>query len=152
VSFDLKTEASSPTARFVNLDAVLALIVGIGAVLYPIGFIQAVARVGLGATNDFSTAWFVASLMSPGQVAAQGVQALAEMWTFLIFVPVFLVLMTRWRLNEDWTFRHYVSSYASGWRIPFLVALTAVLAIGAGRFPSHAKMWVRTKPLFFDAA
>jgi hypothetical protein len=132
MSIDLKTDAIQPTGRFASLDAVLALIVGVGAVLYPIGFIQVVARVGLGATNDFSTAWLVASLMPPVQVAGQGVEALAGMWTFLIFLPVFLVLLRRWPLNETWSFHHYASAYMAGWRLPILVALTAVLAIVTG--------------------
>jgi hypothetical protein len=127
------SEAGSLTPRFANLDAVLALIVGVGAVLYPIGFIQLVARVDLGATNDFSTAWLVASLMSPVQVAGQGVRALAGMWWFVILIAVFMLYLYRWPLKETKSFREYWDTYLfAGWRLPIVAAITLVPAAAIG--------------------
>src|SRR5205809_651746 len=113
-------EARNLTSRFASLEGVLAVIIGIGAVIYPIGFIQVVARVGLGATNDYSTAWLVASLMPPVQVVGQGVRALAGMWWFVIFLAVFLIYLNRRPLKETRSFRQYLDAYVfAGWRLPF---------------------------------
>jgi hypothetical protein len=129
MSIDLRTEASSPTARFASLDAVLALIVGVGAVLYPIGFIQLVARVCFGATNDFSTAWLVASLMPPVQVAGQGVRALAGMWWFLIFLSVLLLYLYRWPLDETRSLREYLSAALSTWPVVIIVVVGTAASV-----------------------
>jgi hypothetical protein len=130
-------ETNSPVARFANLDGVLALIVGVGAVLYPIGFIQVVARVGLGATNDFSTAWLVASLMPPVQVAGQGVRALAGMWWFVVFVSVFLLVLYRWPLDETRTLREYVSSALSSRRVVIIVVVSTAVGAASSALFQH---------------
>jgi hypothetical protein len=93
--------ASPQTAPLVTLEVVAAVIVGLGAIVYPIGFIQLVARVGFGSTNDFSTAWLVASLIPPVQVAGQGVKALVGGWPGLVIVPLAWIMTSRQRQAQS---------------------------------------------------
>src|SRR5438046_2829957 len=108
--------ARSYIARFASLEGVLAVIVGVGAIVYPIGFVQLVGRVGFGATNDFSTAWLVAGLMPPVQVAGEGIGALAGMWFFFLILPIYL-LLEHIPPVETRSLRQYWAAVFSRWRV-----------------------------------
>jgi hypothetical protein len=119
------SESRPQTVSLASLEVVAALVVGLGAIVYPIGFIQLVARVGFGTTNDFSTAWLVASLIPPVQVAGQGVKALAELWVGLFIVPVAWLMSSR--LRQAQSFKQAVLTEEAPW---MLISIGVFLAAG----------------------
>jgi hypothetical protein len=123
----LSSDTRLATARFSVLETVVTVIVAAGAVVYPIGFGQLVARVDLGSTNDFSTAWLVASLMPPVQVAGQGVLALAQSWPLLFFMVLAGLLASRGGGSETRSLLEFIRS--KPWT--FYVLILGLYAIGA---------------------
>src|SRR6266550_3314423 len=135
-------DARSYIDRFSSLEGVLAVIVGVGAIVYPIGFVQLVARVGFGSTNDFTTAWHVASLVPAVEVAGYGLQGLASMWLFFLFAPAFLILAKARPLDETRSLGEYLAAMFSSRSLILLYVAAVVGAAGLGY--SEHRTWQGT--------
>ena len=125
-------QARSLIERVASLEGVLAVVVGVGAIIYPIGFIQLVARIGFGATNVFSSAWLAASLMPAVRVAGEGVHALAGLWGMFIIFAASLVIYRRWQISEHTSLSDYLKVFtARKWVLALvLVILAAGVIVG----------------------